>query len=108
MLIELTLIAQRQAGPEQEMLGVCWEDQETSDDEEGGCQGSTLQVQISLIWAKYLLIMKDTTQMRLELYILKYICMVQARGEHVPLENTIEYIEFYIHILELKAQAYMQ
>lgn len=105
---ELTPIAQRQAGPGQEMLEIHWEDQKMSDDEEGGCQGSTLQVQVLLIWTKYPVIMKDTTQTRLGPYMLKHIYMVQSRGELVPQESTVEYIDFYIHILELEAQAYLQ
>lgn len=52
--------------------------------------------------------MKNTAQTRLGLYILKYIYIVQARGEPVPPENTIEDIKFYIYILKLEAQAYLQ
>lgn len=40
--------------------------------------------------------------------MLKHICMVLVRGKLIPPENMLEYIEFYVHILELNAQVYLQ
>lgn len=46
--------------------------------------------------------------MRLGLYVLKHIYIVQARGKLVPQEGTLEYIDLYICILDLEAHAYLQ
>ncbi|KAG6883847.1 hypothetical protein C0995_011418 [Termitomyces sp. Mi166 len=51
---------------------------------------------------------KESTQKRLQLYIVKHMQMLANMGQHVPEEDSTEYIELYTHIFELELEEYMK
>lgn len=56
---------------------------------------------------RYPSIMKNTTCAQLGLYVLKNIQLIQAQDDIISQSHTVEYINLYVQILELKVQAYM-
>ncbi|KAG6858517.1 hypothetical protein C0995_015966, partial [Termitomyces sp. Mi166 len=45
---------------------------------------------------------------RLQLYIVKHMQMLANMGQHVPEEDSTEYIELYTRIFELELKEYMK
>ncbi|KAG6892416.1 hypothetical protein C0995_003881, partial [Termitomyces sp. Mi166 len=51
---------------------------------------------------------KESTQKRLQLYIVKHMQMLASMGQHVPEEDSTEYIKLYTCIFELELEEYMK
>ncbi|KAG6859927.1 hypothetical protein C0995_001833 [Termitomyces sp. Mi166 len=51
---------------------------------------------------------KESTQKRLQLYVLKHMQMLASMGQRVPEVDSTEYIKLYIQIFELELKEYMK
>ncbi|KAG6881369.1 hypothetical protein C0995_002103, partial [Termitomyces sp. Mi166 len=101
----------RYAPQEGKSLATGLEDQparESSDEEENDRSKSTLSVQLKLVLNRFPAVTKELTQKRLQLYVLKHMQMLANMGQHVPEEDSTEYIELYLQIFELELEEYMK
>ncbi|KAG6858399.1 hypothetical protein C0995_006054, partial [Termitomyces sp. Mi166 len=51
---------------------------------------------------------KESTQKRLQLYVVKHMQMLASMGQHVPEEDMTDYIGLYTCIFELELEEYMK
>ncbi|KAG6858870.1 hypothetical protein C0995_013311 [Termitomyces sp. Mi166 len=82
--------------------------QESSDEEENNRSKSTLSVQLKLVLNRFPAVTKESTQKRLQLYVLKHMQMLANMGQHVPEVELTEYIELYLQIFKLELEEYMK
>ncbi|KAG6859344.1 hypothetical protein C0995_009550 [Termitomyces sp. Mi166 len=82
--------------------------QESSDEEENDRSKSTLSVQLKLVLNRFSAVTKESTQKRLQLYVLKHMQMLANMGQCVPEVDSTEYIKLYIQIFELELKEYMK
>ncbi|KAG6882934.1 hypothetical protein C0995_013429 [Termitomyces sp. Mi166 len=54
------------------------------------------------------MVTKESTQKRLQLYVVKHMQMLANMGQRVPEEDSIEYIKLYTHIFKLELEEYMK
>ncbi|KAG6886650.1 hypothetical protein C0995_006147 [Termitomyces sp. Mi166 len=83
-------------------------DQESSNEEEDGWLMSTLSVQLQLALDRFPTVTKESTQKRLQLYMVKHLQLLADRGQNVPRADSTEYIELFTHIFELELNEYMK
>ncbi|KAG6882636.1 hypothetical protein C0995_014133 [Termitomyces sp. Mi166 len=81
---------------------------ESSDKEEDDRSKSTLSVQLKLVLNCFPAVTKESTQKRLQLYIVKHMQMLANMGQRVPEEDSTEYIKLYTHIFKLELKEYMK
>ncbi|KAG6885051.1 hypothetical protein C0995_009611 [Termitomyces sp. Mi166 len=101
----------RYAPQEGKSLATGLEDQparESSDEEENDRSKSTLSVQLKLVLNHFSAVTKESTQKRLQLYVLKHMQMLANMGQHVLEVESTEYIELYLQIFELELKEYMK
>ncbi|KAG6858029.1 hypothetical protein C0995_003204, partial [Termitomyces sp. Mi166 len=65
---------------------------ESSDEEEDNRSKSTLSVQLKLVLNHFPAVTKESTQKRLQLYVVKHMQMLASMGQHVPEEDMTDYI----------------
>ncbi|KAG6883206.1 hypothetical protein C0995_012655, partial [Termitomyces sp. Mi166 len=82
--------------------------QESSDEEENNRSKSTLSVQLKLVLNRFPAVTKESTQKRLQLYVLKHMQMLANMGQRVPQVESTEYIKLYLQIFELELKEYMK
>ncbi|KAG6884326.1 hypothetical protein C0995_010526, partial [Termitomyces sp. Mi166 len=82
--------------------------QESSDEEENDRSKLTLSVQLKLVLNHFPAVTKESTQKRLQLYVLKHMQMLANMGQHVPEVELTEYIKLYLQIFELELEEYMK
>ncbi|KAG6894874.1 hypothetical protein C0992_004213 [Termitomyces sp. T32_za158] len=54
------------------------------------------------------MVMKESTQKRLQLYVVKHLQLLAARGQHVSKSDLTEYIELFTWIYELELKEYIK
>ncbi|KAG6857938.1 hypothetical protein C0995_004007, partial [Termitomyces sp. Mi166 len=82
--------------------------QESSNEEEDDRSKLTLLIQLKLVLNRFPAVTKESTQKRLQLYVVKHMQMLASMGQWVPKEDSTEYIELYTHIFELELEEYMK
>ncbi|KAG6893542.1 hypothetical protein C0993_000881 [Termitomyces sp. T159_Od127] len=80
----------------------------SSDEEEDGRSLSTLSVQLQLVLDRFPTVTKESTQKRLQLYVVKYLQLLADRGQHVPRADSTKYIELFARIFELELKEYIK
>ncbi|KAG6876037.1 hypothetical protein C0992_001230 [Termitomyces sp. T32_za158] len=68
---------------------------DSSDEEEEGRSLSTLSVQLQLVLDRFPTVTKESTQKRLQLYMVKHLQLMADRGQHVPRAESTEYIKLF-------------
>ncbi|KAG6869446.1 hypothetical protein C0995_003017, partial [Termitomyces sp. Mi166 len=63
---------------------------------------------LKLVLNRFRVVTKESTQKRLQLYIVKHMQMLANMGQHVPEVDLTEYIELYTRIFELELKEYMK
>ncbi|KAG6888347.1 hypothetical protein C0992_008722 [Termitomyces sp. T32_za158] len=81
---------------------------DSSDKEEDTRSLSTLSMQLKLVLDHLPMVMKESTQKRLQLYVVKHLQLLAARGQHVSKSNLTEYIELFTWIYELELNEYIK
>ncbi|KAG6874833.1 hypothetical protein C0992_006389 [Termitomyces sp. T32_za158] len=81
---------------------------DSSDEEEDTRSLSTLSVQLKLVLDRFPTVMKESTQKCLQLYMVKHLQLLAARGQHVSKSNSTEYIGLFTRIYELELNEYMK
>ncbi|KAG6894918.1 hypothetical protein C0992_003978 [Termitomyces sp. T32_za158] len=71
---------------------------DSSDEEEDTRSLSTLSMQLKL----------ESMQKHLQLYVVKHLQLLAARGQHVSKSNSTEYIELFTRIYELELNEYIK
>ncbi|KAG6875107.1 hypothetical protein C0993_010840, partial [Termitomyces sp. T159_Od127] len=80
----------------------------SSDEEEDGRSLSTLSVQLQLVLDRFPTVTKESTQKRLQLYVVKHLQLLADRGQHVPRADSTEYIKLFAWIFELELKEYVK
>ncbi|KAG6883333.1 hypothetical protein C0992_008985, partial [Termitomyces sp. T32_za158] len=81
---------------------------DSSDEEEDGRSLSTLSVQLQLVLDRFPTVTKESTQKRLQLYVVKHLQLMADRGQRVPRADSTEYIELFAQIFELELNEYIK
>ncbi|KAG6874627.1 hypothetical protein C0992_007225, partial [Termitomyces sp. T32_za158] len=81
---------------------------DSSDEEEDTRSLSTLSMQLKLVLDRFPTVTKESTQKRLQLYVVKHLQLLAARGQHVSKSNLTEYIELFTRIYELELNEYIK
>ncbi|KAG6896148.1 hypothetical protein C0992_009967 [Termitomyces sp. T32_za158] len=81
---------------------------DSSDEEEDGRLLLTLSVQLQLVLDCFPTVTKESTQKRLQLYMVKHLQLMADRGQHVPRADSTEYIELFARIFELELKEYIK
>ncbi|KAG6872212.1 hypothetical protein C0992_009762 [Termitomyces sp. T32_za158] len=81
---------------------------DSSDEEEDTRSLSTLSVQLKLVLDRFPMVTKESTQKHLQLYVVKHLQLLAARGQHVSQSNSTEYIELFTRIYELELNEYIK
>ncbi|KAG6884652.1 hypothetical protein C0992_005958 [Termitomyces sp. T32_za158] len=81
---------------------------DSSDEEEDTRLLLTLSVQLKLVLDRFPMVTKESTQKRLQLYVVKHLQLLAARGQHVSKSNLTEYIELFTRIYELELNEYIK
>ncbi|KAG6872273.1 hypothetical protein C0992_009724 [Termitomyces sp. T32_za158] len=81
---------------------------DSSDEEEDTRLLSTLSVQLKLVLDHFPTVMKESMQKRLQLYMVKHLQLLAARGQHVPKSELTEYIKLFTRIYELELNEYIK
>ncbi|KAG6858702.1 hypothetical protein C0995_014647 [Termitomyces sp. Mi166 len=82
--------------------------QESSDEEEDNRSKLTLLIQLKLVLNRFPVVTKESTQKRLQLYVVKHMQMLASIVQCVPEEDSTEYIKLYTRIFELELEEYMK
>ncbi|KAG6893512.1 hypothetical protein C0993_000938 [Termitomyces sp. T159_Od127] len=81
---------------------------DSSDEEEDGRSLSTLSVQLQLVLDRFPMVTKESTQKRLQLYVVKHLQLLADRGQRVPRADLTEYIKLFAWIFELELKEYIK
>ncbi|KAG6894923.1 hypothetical protein C0992_003955, partial [Termitomyces sp. T32_za158] len=81
---------------------------DSSDEEEDGRSLLTLSVQLQLVLDRFPTVTKESTQKRLQLYVVKHLQLMAHRGQRVPRADSTEYIELFAWIFELELNEYIK
>ncbi|KAG6895266.1 hypothetical protein C0992_002312 [Termitomyces sp. T32_za158] len=81
---------------------------DSSDEEENTRSLSTLSVQLKLVLDRFPTVTKESMQKHLQLYVVKHLQLLAARGQHVSKSNSTEYIELFTRIYELELNEYIK
>ncbi|KAG6879141.1 hypothetical protein C0992_004899 [Termitomyces sp. T32_za158] len=81
---------------------------DSSDEEEDTRSLSTLSVQLKLVLDRFPAVTKESTQKRLQLYMVKHSQLLAARGQHVPKSESTEYIKLFTRIFKLELNEYIK
>ncbi|KAG6894701.1 hypothetical protein C0992_005037, partial [Termitomyces sp. T32_za158] len=81
---------------------------DSSDEEEDTRSLSTLSMQLKLVLDHFPMVTKKSMQKRLQLYVVKHLQLLAARGQHVSKSNLTEYIELFTRIYELELNEYIK
>ncbi|KAG6882497.1 hypothetical protein C0992_011495, partial [Termitomyces sp. T32_za158] len=65
-------------------------------------------MQLKLVLDCFPTVTKESTQKRLQLYVVKHLQLLAARGQHVSKSNLTEYIELFTRIYELELNEYIK
>ncbi|KAG6878806.1 hypothetical protein C0992_007592 [Termitomyces sp. T32_za158] len=68
----------------------------------------TLSVQLKLVLDCFPTVTKKSMQKRLQLYIVKHLQLLAAKGQHVSKSNLTEYIELFTWIYKLELNEYIK
>ncbi|KAG6877472.1 hypothetical protein C0992_009900 [Termitomyces sp. T32_za158] len=81
---------------------------DSSDEEEDTRSLSTLSMQLKLVLDHFPTVTKESTQKRLQLYVVKHLQLLATRGQHVSKSNSTKYIELFTQIYELELNEYIK
>ncbi|KAG6875036.1 hypothetical protein C0992_005469 [Termitomyces sp. T32_za158] len=81
---------------------------DSSDEEEDTRSLSTLSMQLKLVLDCFPTVTKESMQKRLQLYVVKHLQLLAAKGQHVSKSNLTEYIELFTQIYELELNEYIK
>ncbi|KAG6896907.1 hypothetical protein C0992_005308 [Termitomyces sp. T32_za158] len=81
---------------------------DSSDEEEDTRSLSTLSMQLKLVLDRFPTVTKESMQKHLQLYVVKHLQLLAARGQHVSKSDLTEYIELFTRIYELELNEYIK